>query len=741
MKKHTSAKRASIGLLAAALGAAGVAPTANAQSPLPSRLVARPVTPGDISAWNLPAGTEVSAGLATVGVGTPVYLEADVSLALSASNILSVSWSLTNTPPGSAVTLQASPLGADVPVFEPADQLVYQVAGRTLLRPDAAGQYTILATVATAHQGTTNLALTITAAKYMGINTCALCHSGGLVADNMVTSWSQTAHATCFSECIDGTHPNQRSILYHTVGYDTNALVANDGFSDVAARLGWTFPAVLTNGNWAATPPPLRNLANIQCENCHGAGSEHADSLGNPARISVSFNSGTCGQCHDSLPTETQNAEWSQSLHAVSTRIPSGPGREACVGCHTGSGFVGKVNGASATNTDYVAINCQTCHSTHNDDTTYTNLLRTLKPVTLMDGTVVATAGKGALCMNCHMSRQNAANYVETAAGNSLFGPHEGPQADMLMGVNGVTYGRSIPSSAHRDVVGDTCVTCHMQPVATTDAAFLHAGGHTFLPMWDNGPNSISLTAACQNCHGATTITDTFDFPLQDYDGDGVIEGVQTEVQNLLDKLSMLLPPIGPVKSSLSIDSTWTRPQLRAAYNWLFVNNDGSHGIHNTAYAVGLLKASIADLTGVSVPGGLPDAWVTQYFGSLTNPSAVPNAAPTGDGIPNWVKYALGLDPTQPGVAVPGGVVWANGKNLVSPIINPGETNTVAIFTAAEIVFATEVGQNYQIQSISSLSGGWQNVGAPLAGTGSPISYVTPTRNNVQMFFRVVRSP
>ena len=44
--------------------------------------------------------------------------------------------------------------------------------------------------------------------------------------------------------------------------------------------------------------------------------------------------------------------------------------------------------------------------------------------------------------------------------------------------------------------------------------------------------------------------------------------------------------------------STWTQPQLEAAYNWEFVSNDGSLGIHNTAYAVGLLKASIANLTG-----------------------------------------------------------------------------------------------------------------------------------------------
>jgi hypothetical protein len=64
-----------------------------------------------------------------------------------------------------------------------------------------------------------------------------------------------------------------------------------------------------------------------------------------------------------------------------------------------------------------------------------------------------------------------------------------------------------------------------------------------------------------------------------------------------MDQLSAMLPPAGQPKSTLTIDNTWTQPQLEAAYNWLLVNNDGSKGVHNTAYAVGLLKASIADLT------------------------------------------------------------------------------------------------------------------------------------------------
>ena len=102
------------------------------------------------------------------------------------------------------------------------------------------------------------------------------------------------------------------------------------------------------------------------------------------------------------------------------------------------------------------------------------------------------------------------------------------------------------------------------------------------------------MVGACQTCHGADI--STFNFPLLDYDGDGVIDGVQTEVQHLLNNLAVLLPPVGQAKSDITIDSTWTKTQLEAAYNYRFVQRDGSLGIHNVAYTVGLLKASIENL-------------------------------------------------------------------------------------------------------------------------------------------------
>jgi len=81
-----------------------------------------------------------------------------------------------------------------------------------------------------------------------------------------------------------------------------------------------------------------------------------------------------------------------------------------------------------------------------------THLVRTLGLVTLADGTVIKTAGYRTLCMNCHQARQNATKYAATAAGSAHFPPNEGPQADMLVGTNGSTYGKAIPSSAYSNV-------------------------------------------------------------------------------------------------------------------------------------------------------------------------------------------------------------------------------------------------------------------------------------------------
>lgn len=585
-------------LVAISVASSGLAQTAA----LSARIALRPLTRDDISASKLPSATQISAGLSAVGVGQPFYLEALVDAQIPAAEIVSLDWTITRKPAASQAQFQDSPLGQSVPIYEPGDRLAFQLAGRKLLTPDVTGVYMIEATVVTAKNGTVKIPMVLTGATYAGSAACAGCHSGGSQRPwSMNGSWSKTAHARIFTEGLNGVasdHYAASCLGCHTVGYDANPNAVNGGFDDIATKLNWKFPTPAA-GAYDAVPAELKNVGNIQCENCHGPGSQHIKSGGDPLQVSVSLESGACGQCHGALTHHSKTGEWLSSGHAMTTREASGSGREGCVGCHTGAGFIDRVKGAATPRVNYSSINCQACHEPHGDTLPTAqgaNLLRTVSEITLKNGAMITDAGKGMICMNCHQSRQNAAVYAATTAGSSRFGPHHSPQADMLAGTNGFTYGKNIPSSAHQYVVENACVGCHMQTVDAASSTLTHAGGHTFKASWSQGAAApkVELVKECQGCHGK--MVDTFDFPLLDYSGDGKVEGVQTEVQRLLDDLAMLLPPVGKPKTSLAIDATWTRAQLEASYNWQFVANDGSKGIHNMAYAVGLLKASIADL-------------------------------------------------------------------------------------------------------------------------------------------------
>jgi hypothetical protein len=795
-------------MIAGAVPGAGAATTA-----LSGQVVLRPLTPTEISQYGL-TNAQFSAGLGNVALGEPVYLDAMVAASIAPSNIVSVIWSLpaTNRPPSSLAVLTISPLGTNVPLFKTGDRVtggingapspLYQLAGRTFFRPDAVGQYTVLATITTTGfnggtntiaPATTNLSMTISAADYLGLDQCAACHSGSFVGvPSTYPTYANTPHASFFTKAIDGlesSHYSKSCIVCHVLGYDTNSFAVNGGFDDMAQLLNWQFPSVLTNGNWASMPEQLQNLANIQCENCHGPGSQHPFSqgmTGNTNAIAISYGAGTCSQCHDSLPTEYESAEWNHSLHASSARETSA----ACVRCHTAAGFVGwaTAGGMNAQNlyptnviaanpfstnilttapdTTYEAITCQACHDPH--DASNPHELRMGYNVTLSDGTVVTNAGAGGFCMECHNNRNGSVTNMMAKyplnqpnwAGGVSFGTHDSPQADMLEGVNAVTYGQVIPSAPHASVVSDTCAGCHMQPVAATvvvngvtnaNPAFTLAGGHTFKMSYTNSLGvKTPVALICTQCHGNVT---NFDIPAPDYVGYGYSQGIQTQVQILLNQLSMLLPPAtykanpasyvadGLVKSASafrSVPTNWPAKFLNAVYNLEFVANDNSYGVHNAPFAVGLLKASIANLTGVSTSGGLPDSWESQYFGSnfATNPAAGPNAINNTNGVPNWMMYALGLAPNAGFKVSNSGEIFFNGNNIVN-----GATNTLALYTAAEIVFNTQVGTTYTIQGINNLTGSWQNISTNIPGTGGSISYLTPMRGNAQWFFRVAHTP
>ncbi|MFT5086992.1 MAG: putative CXXCH cytochrome family protein [Planctomycetota bacterium] len=557
------------------------------------KIAARSLSPKEIANYGLPEGTQKSAGLFTVGIGEPIYLDA---LVLIETESTGVSWTLAG-PGGSSAALEASPLGLDIPVYGPGDQAVYKLGDRRMLLPDIVGVYTVTAVVSTA-DGDSVLTVNITGATYVGVGgiagavpgfpQCALCHS------EEAATWSATGHATAFTRQINGEgseHYNGDCNSCHTTGFNAAAGAVNGGFDDVAVDVGWTFPEELVEGNWEAMDPALQAMGNIQCESCHGPGSEHA---GNPATISTSLSAGDCAQCHDAEPYHLTVIEWEQSKHAIATRYPTGEGRESCVGCHSGAGFVQRIKHGEITDPAWEAIGCQVCHDPHSAENPHQ--LRRVDDVTLMNGEVVTAGGNGKICMNCHISRRDADTYTEQYSGH--FGPHHGPQTDMLVGTNAVEYDQNIASSPHLFALENACATCHMAGVEGDDPSRTHAGGHTFRPVFDNGTpddpsDDVDLTATCVACHGEI---DSFDIPTQDYDGDGTVEGVQSEVEGLMHALAMELPPIG--EPMVEVTEEYTPAELKASYNYLFVEEDGSMGVHNTRYAVGILKESFKDLTG-----------------------------------------------------------------------------------------------------------------------------------------------
>src|SRR5690349_748750 len=92
------------GLVAVALMAVAATATLSAQTALQPDIVLRPLTPDDVTNYKLPTGTQVSAGLTTIGLGQPAYLEAQVNAAYAAADITGVSWTLTSKPAGSQAT-------------------------------------------------------------------------------------------------------------------------------------------------------------------------------------------------------------------------------------------------------------------------------------------------------------------------------------------------------------------------------------------------------------------------------------------------------------------------------------------------------------------------------------------------------------------------------------------------------------------------------------------------------------
>ena len=160
-----------------------------------------------------------------------------------------------------------------------------------------------------------------------------------------------------------------------------------------------------------------------------------------------------------------------------------------------------------------------------------------------------------------------------------------------------------IPSAPHANVVPNTCAGCHMQTVAATsfngvtNESGFHQGRRPYLQDELYEQPRAPRFRWPMSVPSATAPSPTLIYRLPITTVTASVQGVQTEVQHLLDKLSTLLPPStyqanpanyvadGLVKSRRIRTSrpTGRRNSCRRSTTWQFVANDNSFGVHNAA--------------------------------------------------------------------------------------------------------------------------------------------------------------
>lgn len=353
---------------------------------------------------------------------------------------------------------------------------------------------------------------------YVGAPSCTECH------EDHYADWSGTIHATAFDTLIAGGHGDDPLCFpCHSVGYGTAS-----GFVDITS-----------------TP----HLTGVQCENCHGPGSNHAadpDSV----HLEVNLEASLCGACHQSChglcgeDHHPQFEQWSTSKHASAwSDIQWDPDvQDDCLQCHS-TDYRLAPDGSKPTVAEALYdLECVACHVPHGSPNV--GQLR-LPP--------------WQLCADCH-TMDGAVPGEEPLQ----------PQSEMLHGFGGFALDGeplSGPHTQHWWGIPDECAACHVHTEPYGGPEQPVNSGHTF----------AANMRACEPCHSEATAT-------------MLVTATREEIEIRLAVIAHYFDPGDP----LYVDpSTLTPAELAqyeiARFNYEFVQADQSFGSHNGDYARAML--------------------------------------------------------------------------------------------------------------------------------------------------------
>ncbi|UCF32499.1 MAG: SMP-30/gluconolactonase/LRE family protein [Phycisphaerales bacterium] len=382
------------------------------------------------------------------------------------------------------------------------------------------------------------LDLDLPAGSYVGADVCAVCH----VTEH--GEWSGTIHKEAFNNLPPfAQDPAMGCVECHTVGFEQG------GFEDIAT-----------------TP----EFAGVQCENCHGPGSDHA-SLATTENIVIDLTAELCGACHTDSHHPTYD-EWASSGGHVNAADNSHAG--SCNVCHAPLRELAGDDHAD------LSIECVACHDSHaqtgNDaipepphdsQLLFPEVVETTPSSAVED---VTDPSRFNLCGQCHHSRGRTWDSTSR-------GPHHSLQANVVVGEMPVPDGIDLvpfSTSTHASTL-QQCNTCHMYtaPHQTGPPEVDAITGHT----WE-----VNFLG-CVDCHEAQ-------------DAEDLSLALQAEVQFRLDAITAALGDPATWEYSCcggpSDQSTISDDIKKARFLLKYVEGDASLGVHNPTYVRSILEAA-----------------------------------------------------------------------------------------------------------------------------------------------------